>query len=341
MRKKITSNTGISKNSRRSGYSINALPYSLSIKKPLTVSATNRPFKYMGEADFVESGCGCSSFRDFLLKFLESMEEPLIDDVAYSGMRISKKDIDKSNSGELRCVIRAGKYGYESELYDIKTRRTEIKSQSKCDMLPLLCRIVFKEEHQNCIVIFEKLGPYSCVGVFMRSLRNYVREFFNDPAYNIQYGQIIDLEYALREFNNSVKAIHLVRYVKACDLEDSIGYDNSSEEELKVDLRLSATKRGGLLSVPKKYIAMNFVKGGGSAIVQDTGYEEIGFELQTGGRRQKVVFGSGNMLPVPFDITDSVICSKATGHPEMESFIAATEECLRISSKQLFGGDKK
>ena len=157
MRKKITSNTRTTKNSRRSGYSINALPYSLSIKKPLTVSTTKKPFKYMGKSDFVEAGRGCSSLRDFLLKFLESMEEPLIDDVAYSGMRISKKDIDKSNSSELRCVIRAGKYGYESELYDIKTRLMEIKSQSKCDMLPLLCRIVFNEEHQNCIVIFEKL----------------------------------------------------------------------------------------------------------------------------------------------------------------------------------------
>ena len=341
MRKKITSNTRTTKNSRRSGYSINALPYSLSIKKPLTVSTTKKPFKYMGKSDFVEAGRGCSSLRDFLLKFLESMEEPLIDDVAYSGMRISKKDIDKSNSSELRCVIRAGKYGYESELYDIKTRLMEIKSQSKCDMLPLLCRIVFNEEHQNCIVIFEKLGPYSCVGVFMRSLRNYVRKFFNDQAYNIQYGQIIDLEHALREFNNSVKAIHFVRYTKACDLEDSIGYDDSAEEVLKVDLRLSTTKRGGILSVPKKYIAMNFIKGGGSNIVQDTGYEEIVFELQTGRRRQKIVVGGNTMLSVPFDITDSVICSKTTGHPDMASFITATEECLRISSNQLFGDNQK
>ena len=113
----------LSTSSRRIGYSISALPYRLSVMMPLTVSETHKPYKLMGKREFVMSGCGCACLRDLLVGFLQNSSDVRINTEDLSGMRISKEDLDFSNPNELRCVIWAGRYGFESELNAANLRR--------------------------------------------------------------------------------------------------------------------------------------------------------------------------------------------------------------------------
>ena len=324
---------------KRIGYSISALPYRLSVMMPLTVSETKKPYKLMGKHEFVMSGCGCACLRDLLVGFLQNSSDVRINTEDLSGMRISKEDLDFSNPNELRCVIWAGRYGFESELYDIKTKHSQKKSRNKCDMVPLHCRIIFKEDHLACLVIFEKFGPYSCVGPFMRSLGEYVRSLFKDPDYKIQYGQIVNIDYALRSFNSSIKALHLIRYKKACEVEDCLDYENDTDEIVKIDVRLSMSGRGRFLKLLNKLHVFGTDDKFSGVMVDGEKYTEVEVELLSGNRRQKVVAGR-NMLAVPFDITNMVTCDISTGHPSMSSFVSGTEECLQLSSKVLYGEDR-
>lgn len=319
-------------------YFVGALPYRLCIRKPLAVSQTDRPDKIMDDSDFKNSVANCNSFRAFMLGFLRNYEDFHTYDDASLGIRIPQVEIDDTYQNEIRCSIYTGKYGYESELRNIK-KSTQVKTRTvdDCELMPFACRIVFPRGHENCIVIFEKFGNNSCVGVFVRALREYVNTVFKDNGYKVNYGYITNLKYVMKQFRDNVRSIRFVRYSKLTDEFDFID-DDSTDKELKIEFKVSA-QRGGALHLIDSF--RDFTKTGFPGIVVcDQQFTNLSLEMRSKNRTQTIPAGS-DAFQVPFDVSDFVECSTKTGLPTAESFFKASQQCLEMSLNTINGRDQK
>lgn len=320
-----------------SRYAVGALPYRFGIRMPLLVGENGLPYRLMKDKDIAERLKTVKTLREFILKFIETYDEFHNYKEEVCGMQIPKIDVDDSVPNEIRCVICAGKYGYESELYNVTTAKTKRRSIDDCELMPFSCRIVFKPQHQFFIVIFEKFGNSSCVGAFVRALSDYVQLEFKDKAYRVDYGYITNLKYVMQRFRDNIKAIHLVKYKKVEELEDCIDYDDNSQEVVKVDVKISAL-RGGVLRVKDKFrdFTQNDFPG---VVLCDEQYPEMNIELKFGSRTQTVPVGKDS-FQVPFDLTDEVIYDVSTGRPTCAEFCKAVQACLKMSNETVYGKDE-
>ena len=321
-----------------SRYAIGALPYRFGIRMPLLVGENGLPDRLMKDRDIEERLKTIKTLREFVLKFLETYDEfHNYKDEVY-GIQIPKDEVDASVPNEIRCVICAGKYGYESELYNVTTMETKKRAVDDCELMPFPCRIVFNPPHQLFIVIFEKFGNSSCVSAFVRALSDYVQMSFKDKGYRVDYGYITNLKYVMQRFKNNVKAIHLIQYKKGGVLEDLLDYDDDSQEVVKVDVKISAS-RGGVLKLVDKF--RDFTQKGFSGVVLcNEQYPEMNLELKAGPKTQTVPMGKDS-FQVPFDITNEVFCDASTGRPTCKDFCNAVQACLKMSRETVYRENKE
>ena len=316
----------------KSSFSIGALPCRLQIMMPTVEGRSNK--RAMLDDDFKRSHCIGNSFREFIIGFLKKLQTLMILEDSKSGIKVEFDLNKQEKQDELRFIIRAGHYGYGSELQNVKkVERIKRREVDDCELLPFCCRMVFSNNEDSAIAVFEKFGVNSAVTIFKDALRYYVRQiaFKGDDYYDVSLMAITNKRYLDQKFKNSVKAIHLVRYADVGDLTDVLRAKNNLDEKFKVQLSISAD-RGMFLNLLDKFNpfkADDFI----GVEIDNKKYTEMRVELKSGKRTQTISF-TEDMFAIAFDLTDLVLVD-ADGHSDPDLFYSNVEDCIKMSKETI------
>ena len=317
---------------KKSAFSISALPYRLQILMP--TSSTSSGKKAMRDIDFKNRCDNCSSYREFMMRFLMYLRTIKLDELSNSGIRVDFNQAEQRVENELRFVIRAGHYGYSSELQNVKkSKGIKTREVDDCELLPYCCRIVFSTKQDSAIIIFEKFGVNSVVTIFKDALREYVKTvaFKGDCYYDAVLMSIVNKRYLEEKFRNSVRAVHFVRHARVGDLADFLHGESSAEKRVKVKMSIVAD-RGMVLNLLDQFNPLKSDNFAGIEI-DNQKYDEMRLELKSGKRTQTVSFND-DMFAIAFDLTDKV-CVRKDGHPDPDMFFTKTDECLKMSKETI------
>lgn len=333
--KKNKSNNEVTREERfrKATRSIGAVPYRLGILMPRACGP--KPKSIMMKNDFVANPRVPNSFREFMISFLLQLQNFKSDEETFSGVRIDKSTLDTSIENEIRFVLQAGRYGIETELYNVDNpSKVKTREVVDCEVLPFCCRMYFDERYGGAIVIFEKFGVNSAVTIFRDELNRYVKKCFADEGYGVDLLAIGNREYVERQFKNAVKAVHFVKYVNPTDEADVLKGDSAKEvdQQIKMELSYYAPTRGFLHVLDKIVDAVKTHNMMGIRIGNQK-YSKVGIELKSG-KRTQTVFSTDDMFTVAFDLTEKVDIA-VSGHPSPDSFYAHTAECLDMSKKTI------
>ena len=320
----------------KSSYLIGAVPYLLLLKftspddeKRRVITPTYSQYGMFGGK--------VKTLKDFVADFVESLAKVQYFDDDKVGITLVPDTLDVSVENEIRFVIKAGRYGLESELRNIKTDSIKHRNKHDCEMIPFVCRFIFNELYSDVILIIEKYGQYSAVGILFEALDKYLKGGFLNWAPKLEYGPITNLQYIEMQYRQNVKSLHLLTHEIPRDIANKVVDRNSDIKNCMVDMRISAA-RGKNLPV------IGFLQRLRSApqrgvLIGATQYDEVKVELKLGNKTQTVIAGSDSFR-VPFDVTDKVELQD-DGHPTLESFISATEECAKMSKETIKWVDLK
>lgn len=320
----------------KSTYLIGAVPYLFLMKFTLPDDKKRRVITptYLQYAKF---GGEVKTLKDFVLGFVKSLAKVQYFDDNYVGIELVPDSLDISIATEIRCVVKAGKYGLESELRNIKNDSIKRRNKHDCEMIPFACRFIFNELYSNVILIIEKYGQYSAVGILFEALDKYLKEGFLNWAPKLEYGPITNLQYIEMQYRQNVKSLHLLTHEIPKDIANKVVDRNSDITNCMVDIRISAA-RGKCLPVIGFLQRLRSAQQRG-ALIGATQYDEVKVELKLGSKAQTVIAGSDSFR-VAFDVTDKVEL-QADGHPTLGSFISATEECAKMSKETINWIDPK
>ena len=325
----MTESLGVEK---AKSYSIGALPYRMQIMMPVSGARENK--RAMSDSDFRNNEKAPNSFRELMLGFLKHVETLRLLEEDKTGIIIDSDSIDKKIPNELRFIITAGHYGYGSKLQNVRnTNLIKKREVDDCELIPFCCRMIFDENQDSAIIIFEKFGVYSAVTIFKEALRRYVREYvFNgDKYFDVRMMTIVNKRYLEQKFSNSLKAIHLVRYADVNDCANVLHGESELERRIKVRMSLIAD-RGMFLNIVDM---LNPFKTDNFIGVEFDGkkYDEMQLELKSGKRTQTISF-TDDMFAIAFDLTDEISVG-SDGHPIPETFFESTDDCLEMSKKTI------
>lgn len=320
----------------KSAYLIGAVPYLFLMKFTLPDDKKRRVITptYLQYAKF---GGEVKTLKDFVLGFVKSLAKVQYFDDNYVGIELVPDSLDISIATEIRCVVKAGKYGLESELRNIKTNSIKRRNKHDCEMIPFVCRFIFNELYSNVILIIEKYGQYSAVGIVFEALDKYLKSEYLNWAPKLEYGPITNLQYIEKQYRQNVKSLHLLTHAIPKDTADKVFDPNSDIKNCLVDIRISAA-RGETLPVTGFLQRLRSAPQRG-ALIGGTQYDEVKVELKLGSKTQTVIAGSDSFR-VAFDVTDKVELQD-DGYPTLKSFIAATEECAKMSKETIQWVDLK
>lgn len=312
------------------GYLVGAVPYWVGIKR--WVDGANMPRQFMRPGEFPKNPENTKgTMKGFILSFLKSLGKFAKMAENQSGICVDPKSIDGSIHNEIRCIVRAGKYGLDAELRNINTGSLQKRSKDDCELMQFNMRIVFSDKHEKAIVILERYGIYSPATMVFGALRQFIELKLKHADARMESGLITNVEYMRQQYSNRVKAVHFVTHQLPPELCDHVRGDVDMENPYVVDMKISAG-RNKYLHIPEIIKRLRKAKARGMT-VGNVSYEDVKVELEVGGRRQTVIAGA-EMFRIVYDITNS-IARKDDGHPTVDSFVAATQQCLANSKETL------
>lgn len=320
----------------KSAYLIGAVPYLFLMKFTLP-DDKKRQIITPTFSQYAMFGGKVKTLKDFVLGFVKSLAKVKYFDDNNVGIELVHDSLDISVESEIRCVVKAGKYGLESELRNIKNDSIKRRNKHDCEMIPFVCRFIFNELYSNVILIIEKYGQYSAVGILFEALDKYLKGRFLNWNPRFEFGPITNLQYIEMQYRQNVKSLHLLTHNIPKDTADKVIDPNSDIKDCLVDIRISAA-RGKTLPVIGFLQRLRSVPQRG-ALIGETQYDEVKVELKLGSKTQTVIAGSDSFR-VAFDVTDKVELQD-DGHPTLKSFISATEECARMSKETIKWIDPK
>ena len=275
-------------------------------------------------AQELTSDGGPNDLLNFTYQFVAKCAKSALDD---GESRMVRYEPEASFKNGAHGWMRYGKYGYGSQVEDVKTGKVALKrGTSQADTIPLYYRYWFAEGKKYGLLALQSFGGLSCVEVVNRAFANTHEIAF--PDRRVTFSKVMPNDAKLYG-NRDVKQIHLVR--KDADqsvIEKALRPENKSH---KVDVEFSVKARSGGTFGKLKDLDSKL---GGHLEVGEIDYEGVFAEVKVGSSYKRIgVLGVSSSAGV-IDITDEVT-RDTERHPELKSIQKSVTKHISDFSKVL------
>lgn len=319
-------------------YTIVAIPYWLVLRRPINPLSTKRENVPVGEipADPTKPEKGMIDFRTLVQRFIKSLSKFINIEEESAGLKADTDTVNDSIANELRCVLQSGKYGYSAELYDITSRgKNGHREKTHCELLPFACRFAFSSKRTDGILVIEKFGPHSIVGILERAFEQFLRSN-GYLEWKVDFRPISSRNYIEQHLNYTASTFNLLGRQIPKDLVSVVGAEKLGKEyEAEVEFRVKL--RHNSIDLKKLINRIKSRKGDGIKIC-DTQFDGVSAELPIAGKKRKVYLNDLDNFLLQLDVSDEVKFDNG-GHPTATSFYEAAKEGLEIAKKEIGGWD--
>ena len=315
--------------------SLYLVPYSIRMR-----DTTND--KYIKLGDKQEWG---SDFLEILHSYLEQ-EMPSL---SFDPEAKAKKTIrSESFSREGRTVIgmlKAGEYGFESDLHDVEVDQTRYTRQTiDAELIPYFFLAKIPINTTNGIAIFQRLGNRGFKDVFEKDLNNYIAGKYSSQ-YRIEVTPLLPRDMVKRYLENRIVKIRLIKHSFPKEVSDVDLSGIPDEEQGEAEFILKASRDR---SFPEKLLNKfrddidAFLGEGNSPVgsileIKDFQADNVKIEVRVGNSYRTIDLSNIDKLRFSEDITDKVKLNPDSGHPEFEDLKKIATEFLDVCAEALWG----
>lgn len=233
-----------------------------------------------------------------------------------------------------RGIIKAGAYGFESDLIEVVTgEATHHKTTDEADLVPFYFQYYIPNNSDEGILLLQKFGHFGITGV----IRNAVARRF-DRSYTTHFIEINSLipEEVIDEFlaGGRLAELRLIRYTLPTDIANALGRAHE-EEECQVELSIKAKRDISLRIRDRAHEALHGRRRV-SEIVEVAGFEysDAKLVIEIGGQQRTLNLADLSKLRPTYNISDEIELGE-DGHPTFESLCEAGDNLIGQLSRAI------
>lgn len=298
--------------------------------------------KYIKLGDKGEWG---DDFLDLLHSYLEK-EMP---SMSFDPEDKNKKTIRPEKfSKEDRIVVgmlKAGEYGFESDLHDVEVDETKYARQTNdAELIPYFFLTKIPSTTTNGIALFQRIGNRGFKDVFEKDLNHYIQGKFSSQ-YRIEISPLLPRDMVKRYLENRIVKIRLIKYGFPKEVSDvdlsGIPNEEQGEAEFTLKAHRNQTFPDSLLGKLRGNID-SFLGDGDSSVgsvleIKDFQADNVKIEVRIGNSYRTIDLSNIDRLKFSEDITDRVKLNPDSGHPEFEDLKKVGIEFLNDCAEALWG----
>lgn len=226
--------------------------------------------------------------------------------------------------GEISGYIRYGTFGFESELFDTKTKKKQYDRKSTdFEQIELYYQFWCPEDEDFALVAFQSFSGRSCIGYVTTALQEEFRS--KNKGLTLRIDKVSPQLVDKATFANSdVKQVTLIKRSASTDLADLHG---ASKKPTEVEIEVRVTAKSGSFGKFGKLDTTSLRNDAGVYAIGTTPFQKAVATVNFNGKPRRVgVFGDNGNAGA-FDVTDDVDFGP-NGHPVYKSIDAAADDLL-------------
>lgn len=316
-------------------FSVSLVPTRIQIQKPQTKEATGKPKvpELVKDGDFPKDGTFYTFLNDFLKCHLGKASVSPDD---RSGFRVAKLSPTKQSSpmktlpARIQGCLETGKFGFESELWNVNTQKTKRREAADCELIPFFFAMDFEPGQDAAILLTEQFGPYSPKGILLERLRSFVQTQMG--GHKLVTEVIVSEDIVRQVLSKHVKALRFHYERVPPDLADSIDKDKDHHIERDGIMEVVIKAKRGMF--PEwGFDFLHNVRRTGLTILDEPS-TELKVDMVVDGKTKTVTMGDLDKFNTSF-VVDSIEEVQQNGHPSDERMMAEANDAFSICRKAL------
>lgn len=314
-------------------FSVSLVPTRIQIQKPESEKGKQSSPSFVKDGDFPKIG----SFRRFMMIFFnEHLGKVNISNDDRSGFRVSKLLPKRTVSGRSKrneriygCV-ESGKFGFESELMNVKTKTTKRRESNDCELIPFFFAMDFEAHEESAILLTEQFGPYSPKGILLEHLRAFVESHMD--GHKLITGTIVSEDIVRQVLSKQVKALRFHYKRVPPDIADKI--DKTKNQHIERDGMMEIAIKAKRGSFPEwGFEFLHNVRRTGLTIFNEKS-TELKVDMVVDGKTKTVNVGNMDSFNTSF-VVDSIEDVQQNGHPTDARMREEAKDAFSICRKAL------
>ena len=310
-------------------FSVSLVPTRIRIQKPESKNAKGRNGSlYAKDGDFPKK----QSFKRFMEKFFMShLGNVDVSDDNRSGFRVAQltdKEPTTGHSDFDGCIygfVESGKYGFESELMNVETKKTKRREANDCELIPFFIAMDFEIGKDSAILLTEQFGPYSPKGILIERLRAFIEDKMKE--HKLVTETIVSEDIVHQVLSKHVKALRFHYERVPPDIADSIDQTEGRHIERDGVMELAIKARHG--SFPEwGFEFLHNVRRTGLTIF-DQPSSELKVDMVVDGKMKTVNVGELDSFNTSF-VVDTREVVQQNGHPSLARMLEEAKEAFVI-----------
>lgn len=258
--------------------------------------------------------------------------------------RFGKEDNITINSTKYRIfngIVKTGNYGFESEIYNKKTKSISYKRQKEdAELIPFYFLIALPIDKDEGIVLLQGFKQYGIKTIFEETLDKYISG--ETPGYKIELNNLVDENFIKILLDEGITSkIRYIKYEQPVNIEDACEIDGDHEEfPDKLHAELSVYSGGSMclsqiMKVVKNHLPYHKSNDGDSLSklieITDFEYDAVKIEIKIHDKKRTIDLSNLDKLRPILDITDEVERENSE-HPEFDSINQiAIDLCIHLA----------
>ncbi|MDG4676173.1 hypothetical protein P9A16_34380 [Shinella sp. 838] len=276
-----------------------------------------------GEKDPLEIGPGSEpcDFIDYVSDFVDRRNNPTSETDAQRTWFF--EPVATQSIRTVHGYISYGTHGFESQLKDVKTKKSKYNRLSTdLEEIPLYFQFWVPSNAEYALVAFQSFQGRSCVSFIQSAMVLDFQQRY--PDYSISF-RVMAPASAISDVA-PVKAVTFVKPRRYGDPADR-PWKGKTMDEVEYELTVRSKRRGGMLSTFKDLEKMFPPNPDGVVVFDGVEYEGAKADVKIGNKRRTIgVFGAGGDAGL-IDITDTVKTAR-NGHPSFDSIAAEVDSLM-------------
>ena len=316
-------------------FSVSLVPTRIQIQKPQPnkEKGKQKAPELVKDGEFPKDG----TFYTFLNDFFKShLGKPSVSPDDRSGFRVAKlppkmqSSTIKTLPARIQGCLETGKFGFESELWNVETKKTKRREAADCELIPFFFAVDFEPGQDAAILLTEQFGPYSPRGILLERLRSFVETKME--GHKLVTEVIVSEDIVRQVLSKHVKALRFHYERVPPDLADCIDKDKDHHIERDGIMEVAIKAKRGVFP-DWGFEFLHNVRRTGLTILDEPS-TELKVDMVVDGKTKTVNMGDLDKFNTSF-VVDSIEEVQQNGHPTDERMAAEANDAFSICRKAL------